>query len=755
MPNTDLTTVFRANLSTQYINTDDGINIANVRDNLKYLDINQKLLNGVGANLANLQHYSRRRLINTTETIDLETGLTNRWDEVLDFSDVKIGVIVNRQEEENRFLQVSIKGEEYYIGPRGFRVFYEPIAVGLVDDSSSEASEGNIVVSSNADIEYDLILIGSGGTNLFNIDHETGDLTQYDSTLTDSGDLSASLTAGLRNAEPYSRQYIRTNDEYHTIPNNTDLSTGDIIFSAGIWVYMDTKVADMVIAGKYTTTGDQREWHLRYDVGSDEFQTFFSPDGTSGTTGIRATAFGSPSAGQWYFIVTEHDSVNNTITIQINNGTISSGAYSVGVFDGTSSFDIGQRGDGANNWNGRLAQASFRKGHLLTTADRTELYNNGLGKRYRDYSPSLKIGLISAWDLDETAGDAIDSHGQNHLTDTNTVTSVKGSVGVELISNGRFDNWTADDPDDWTVAGEVATDPEVSEVGTGEGHGGVGTGLCNIFTSDATSVSITQAIVTEVGKRYQVTMDVDTVTSGEIRLRATSGDLLQTAYETVGSKSLIFVAGATSTDILIIRNAGNDDVTIDNVSCREVTWATYGLECEIDGTGAIYGQKDFVTSDLTSGVLRQRFYIDPSQLEMATLDTFTINQMRVDFEGSVLAIVGIHLDYSGTSFELKFFVRDDSNSLTNSVASYEITSEEHYIELVLNQATTATASDGSASLYIDGVFKETISSIDNFDRYNAIANIRLGATANIDSGTLGHLFLDELVVRNIDNEIGA
>ena len=157
-----LETTFRVNVETQYVNTSDQLNPNNVRDNLKYIEIAKRLANGFGINKANLQHYSRRRLINSTEIINLDGDLTNRWGDQLNFDEIKLGVIFNRQEEENRFLEVNIKDEKYYIGPEGYRIFWEPSDIGLVDASSSEPAVGNMVVSSNADIEYDLILIGSG-----------------------------------------------------------------------------------------------------------------------------------------------------------------------------------------------------------------------------------------------------------------------------------------------------------------------------------------------------------------------------------------------------------------------------------------------------------------------------------------------------------------------------------------------------------------------------------------------------------------
>ena len=57
---------------------------------------------------------------------------------------------------------------------------------------------------------------------------------------------------------------------------------------------------------------------------------------------------------------------------------------------------------------------------------------------------------------------------------------VENSENTNLFVNGDFTNCTTDDPDNWVLAGEAGNDPEISHVGSYEGHGGAGTGSCNI-----------------------------------------------------------------------------------------------------------------------------------------------------------------------------------------------------------------------------------------------------------------------------------
>lgn len=74
-------------------------------------------------------------------------------------------------------------------------------------------------------------------------------------------------------------------------------------------------------------------------------------------------------------------------------------------------------------------------------AARTSLFNSGNGLKYADLSDSLKTGLVSWWELDETSGVRYDSHGSNDLTDNNTVGSVNtgplGTVSKHVAANNE------------------------------------------------------------------------------------------------------------------------------------------------------------------------------------------------------------------------------------------------------------------------------------------------------------------------------
>jgi hypothetical protein len=142
--------------------------------------------------------------------------------------------------------------------------------------------------------------------------------------------------------------------------------------------------------------------------------------------------------------------------------------------------------------------------------------------------------------------------------------------GAELITNGNFSAWTADNPNGWSVVGEVASDPYVNEVGAGQGQGGAGTGLCNLYRT-ASEINIRQTILT-AGQWYRAGFLIDTFTSGALRLRDRLGGFNETSYTTTGTK--LQIGRAAFNEIEFTGTANPTDVTIDDVSFKQLTLAS-------------------------------------------------------------------------------------------------------------------------------------------------------------------------------------
>ncbi len=157
-------------LQTAYRNTEVLLNPTSLIDNLD-VDFSQGLNDGSGLNKADLQWYDRRTLINALEVLDLDNGtLVNQWGDPLDFDAIKYLIIHNRQTNlldpdfgiNNTNLLVIFKSERYNIGALGTRVIIEPSTRGIpaIIASGSE-EEGQIQISSAANVTYDIIIIGS------------------------------------------------------------------------------------------------------------------------------------------------------------------------------------------------------------------------------------------------------------------------------------------------------------------------------------------------------------------------------------------------------------------------------------------------------------------------------------------------------------------------------------------------------------------------------------------------------------------
>lgn len=202
--------------------------------------------------------------------------------------------------------------------------------------------------------------------------------TRVDSVVTSGNDLTDNNTVTQASGKVgNAAQFTAANSESLSRASNALLQTGDIDFTLPAWVYLDAKAARRPILSKWDTANN-REYILQYDSTPDRFSVQVSSNG-SATTTLNANTLGSPSTATWYFIVVWHDSANDTLNIQVNDGGIDSQAYASGVFAGTSDFKVAT---GAGFFlGGRIDEVGFWK-RTLTAAERATLYNSGAGRTY-------------------------------------------------------------------------------------------------------------------------------------------------------------------------------------------------------------------------------------------------------------------------------------------------------------------------------------------------------------------------------------
>lgn len=176
----------------------------------------------------------------------------------------------------------------------------------------------------------------------------------------------------------------------------------------------------------------------------------------------------------------------------------------------------------------------------------------------------------------------------------------------------------------------------------------------------------------------------------------------------------------------------------------------YGHQIIISSTTARYGQFTLGTAD-TSGKFRIRYYFDPNSITMANGDQFTQLIVR-SAAGNSVALVDITF-VTGTGYRVKASGYNDDSSATGT-SFYTFTDAAHFIEIYLTRATTSSSNDGSLLLQVDGVDQQTLSALDNANRFSDFSYFRLGAPFGLDAGTSGTIYYDQIVANNDGNPIG-
>ena len=145
----------------------------------------------------------------------------------------------------------------------------------------------------------------------------------------------------------------------------------------------------------------------------------------------------------------------------------------------------------------------------------------------------------------------------------NTPTAGANVVGAR----GEFATWSGDDPTGWSVTGE-ASGSEINEVGTGEGHGGSGTGSCNFYQAAGPNVGIYAGVLT-VGVWYKNALEISLVNSGAVVVLDLAGGMVSPSFSTTGTK--VTTGRATNASLYIRSGVNPSDVTIDNVTSQPLT----------------------------------------------------------------------------------------------------------------------------------------------------------------------------------------
>jgi hypothetical protein len=171
--------------------------------------------------------------------------------------------------------------------------------------------------------------------------------------------------AGLASA--LARDFEAGDTEYFDYGDNGGtLRTGDADFTYLGWIKYESFPANCVVMNK--------GWQGA-GVNTREF-VFFNPSSASirFTVGVGIGAVDHAHTfafvtGRWYPFAAWHDSVNNTLNIQIDNGAISSVAHATGLNSGNGAFQVGASPTQGLYFDG-AAQEFWKFNRVLTAEDR-------------------------------------------------------------------------------------------------------------------------------------------------------------------------------------------------------------------------------------------------------------------------------------------------------------------------------------------------------------------------------------------------
>lgn len=234
--------------------------------------------------------------------------------------------------------------------------------------------------------------------------------------------------------------FLTANSESLSINDHADLSTGDIDFSIAAWVYLDSKGANRGLVTKQSgTTAATIDYQLIFHNGVDRYRLGVSNGST--ITSVDASNYGSPALATWVYIVAWHDAANDTLNIQVNNGTVNSTSYSTGVQDTAASFKMGTTTTSSYH-NGRMDAVGFWK-KVLTADERTLLWNGGAGCDYPFTACEATPTSTSTSTSAATATDTPTSTNTATATDTATSTSTSTSTSTATDTPTSTDTATS------------------------------------------------------------------------------------------------------------------------------------------------------------------------------------------------------------------------------------------------------------------------------------------------------------------------
>lgn len=179
----------------------------------------------------------------------------------------------------------------------------------------------------------------------------------------------------------YSRIFVKVqNDSLVGVADgSTDISGADQPISFGAWINLQSDVEGWFIA-KYTVSGNQRQYGVRYDETGNVINAYISNDGTAFGKAIGATTINTST---WHHVTVVYNDTD--IRIYINGSLDSNGAdnpkaFTSGIYASSAIFYVGDQSGAGIEFNGYIDEP-FVFDRALSAAEVLEIYNYGLDKK--------------------------------------------------------------------------------------------------------------------------------------------------------------------------------------------------------------------------------------------------------------------------------------------------------------------------------------------------------------------------------------
>lgn len=218
----------------------------------------------------------------------------------------------------------------------------------------------------------------AGGANDALDKHSNGlTLTQTNSPGSDTGKV-------------YSGARVFNGSSQYFISDSADaLNFGDTDFTVAAWVYLSSTSGDRHIVNRYGGANSTL-WQYMLRWNGSVFRWIVVKSGGLNAGEINST-FSPVSTNTWYLVLAYHDAANDVVGISINNGAANTAATNGSLQSTTEPTRIGYCPSVTGYLSGRIGPVMMWKsaggnGGVLTSAQRTALWNSGNGLAYASFT---------------------------------------------------------------------------------------------------------------------------------------------------------------------------------------------------------------------------------------------------------------------------------------------------------------------------------------------------------------------------------